>query len=146
MLTEVKREGVKVEQEVVGVFLTCNKKLFLFRRHSSKKFGGGLWALCAGGKENAETYKEGALRELREETGVTVLSEEAISEKIFYHYAESAPVSEWHVFHINMDETPQITLNEEHTEWRLVSYEEALCLSLMDGEREVIDAFKSVLV
>lgn len=144
MLTEQKREGVFIDQEVVGVFLTYKKKVFLFKRHPSKKYGGGLWALCAGGKEKGETDEEGAFRELREETGIVATS--YVSEKVFYHYKEGHPASRFHVFHIDLEDEVDITLNNEHIEFGMFSYKETFSITLMDGEREIIDSWKEVIV
>lgn len=53
----------------VGIIVTKNSKLLLGKRKNA--FGAGSWGLPAGHLEYGETLVECAVRELKEETGIT---------------------------------------------------------------------------
>ncbi len=141
MMTELKPENGTITQKVAGVMLVYSEKILLFKRSPHKKFGANKWALCAGGVEEGESFEASAKRELYEETGMQLGLESFLDEKVFYHAdgIESGP--EWHVFLYHFSEPPVITLNNEHTEYKLVTKEESFLLDLMDGEKEVIESF-----
>ncbi len=54
--------------------VTCDGRVLLTRRHPDKSWG-GCWEYTGGSVLKGETPLQGALRELREETGITVSSQ-----------------------------------------------------------------------
>lgn len=57
----------------ISVFVLNNQRqVLLQKRSANKKYFPNTWALCTGHVENGETPKEAALRELNEESGVSV--------------------------------------------------------------------------
>ena len=142
MFSQIKPENFVPQFVASGVFLVYDNSFYLFKRSSYKKFGANKWALCAGGVEEGESFEASAKRELCEETGVQLGLESFLDEKVFYK-SESVDESscEWHIFLYKFKELPEIVLNDEHTEYKLVSKEESFLLDLMDGEKEVIESF-----
>lgn len=62
---------------VTGIILNSKKEILISKRAMNKKFG-GMWECNGGSILAGETSKEGILRELKEELGVTFKPEEAI--------------------------------------------------------------------
>ena len=142
MFSQIKPENFLPQFVASGVFLVYDNSFYLFKRSSHKKFGANKWALCAGGVEEGESFEASAKRELCEETGVQLGLKSFLDEKVFYKEASADESScEWHIFLYKFKELPEIVLNDEHTEYKLVSKEESFLLDLMDGEKEVIESF-----
>ena len=141
MFSQIKPENFVPQFVASGVFLVYDNSFYLFKRSSYKKFGANKWALCAGGVEEGESFEASAKRELYEETGIQLGLESFLDEKVFYHADGEESGTKWHVFLYHFSKPPVITLNDEHTEYKLVSKEESFLLDLMDGEKEVIESF-----
>ena len=62
---------------VTGIILNSKNEILISKRAMNKKFG-GMWECNGGSILAGETSKEGILRELKEELGVTFKPEEAI--------------------------------------------------------------------
>ena len=62
---------------VTGIILNSKNEILISKRAINKKFG-GMWECNGGSILAGETSKEGILRELKEELGVTFKPEEAI--------------------------------------------------------------------
>ena len=62
---------------VTGIILNYKNEILISKRAMNKKFG-GMWECNGGSILAGETSKEGILRELKEELGVTFKPEEAI--------------------------------------------------------------------
>ena len=79
-MVEQKRVGVGV-----GVVLVRNGKILLGKRHSdpnkadSAFRSAGQWCLPGGKIEWGESFEKGAIREVKEETGITILNPQIIS-------------------------------------------------------------------
>ena len=57
----------------ISVFVLNSQGQFLLQKRSTnKKYFPNMWALCTGHVENGESPKEAALREVKEELGITV--------------------------------------------------------------------------
>ncbi len=142
MFSEIKPENFVTEFVSAGVFLLYNDSFYLFKRSPYKSFGANKWALCTGGREEGESFEQTAKRELSEETGISLADECLLDEKVFYRNGDATNQScEWHMFLYRCKEAPLIVLNDEHTEYKLVTKEEAFMLDLADGEKEVIESF-----
>ena len=62
---------------ITGIILNSKNEILISKRAMNKKFG-GMWECNGGSILAGETSKEGILRELKEELGVTFKPEEAI--------------------------------------------------------------------
>ena len=76
--------------------LIRNGKLLLGKKQ--KKIGKGKWNGCGGGIEPGETIKAGAVREILEETGLTVAEEDLEAAALISFYAGGEPTWKVHVF------------------------------------------------
>nr|WP_187444229.1 NUDIX domain-containing protein [Rossellomorea vietnamensis] len=111
-------------------------KVLLLRRNSEVLKG--AWCYIGGGIEQGEKAWEAALREIREETGVeSVVLYTSNKFDQFYSPAENyiymAPV-----FVGFVDENQEVTVNEEHSDFKWLSFEEAIENVSLPGNDEVL--------
>jgi len=110
---------------VIVIALTKDRRILVTQRHRSKPWG-GYWEVTGGSVLKGETPIEGALRELREETGIIVT--EADLQPFFVENREGIDTNPtiYHNFLAVFDPTQQtIKLQEGETvEYRLLPYEE----------------------
>ncbi|MBN8236396.1 NUDIX domain-containing protein [Halobacillus kuroshimensis] len=97
-----------------------------------------VWCYIGGGIEEGEKAWEAALREIKEETGITDLSlyssnqfDQIYSPKENYIYI--APVFVGYV-----DESHKVNLNYEHSDYKWVSFKEAFDTVSIPGNEEVL--------
>ena len=106
------------------------------QRINTKNFV-GKWQFAGGKLEEGENPILGGVREVIEETGLTI-------DRNRFHYITSIledPTTEAcyaYVVYLNETEVPQLTEPDKMTEWKLLTLEEALTLDLMPGLRTII--------
>lgn len=103
------------------------KKALLIRRQDDDEEGGGTWESAGGKVEENESLEEAIIREIREETGITVSPERLL-------YASLGEINgEKHIFIVYLCTTNETkaVLSAEHTDFRWVDKEE--CKSLLIG-------------
>ena len=104
-------EAKDINKIAKAVIVKDNKALILLRAGSEKK--GGRWDLPGGHLEEGEELKEGLLREVYEETGLT------LSEPIESLYTKG------NTSFFKAEISPEdIKLSHEHTEYKFISLEE----------------------
>jgi dATP pyrophosphohydrolase len=100
---------------------------------------GQFWQPITGGLEGGETKKEALKREIKEETGIENLLK--IIENVHYYEPVDLPLMEHlrrhgyecqhleaYAFGVEVSSDEEVTLGEEHSEYRWVSFQEALTL------------------
>lgn len=110
-------------------------ELLLVRRNHTLV---GEWCQIAGKIEAGEKAWEAALREVREETGLSCnqLYSADICEQ--FYEADRDSISILPVFVGFVDADAQVVINEEHSEFRWVSFEAALTMVTFAGQRNVL--------
>ena len=102
---------------IAGCFVECNGKILLLKRAEGKA-NGGMWAFPAGKIENGEQPHEAAIRELREETGISVEKTdiEFAGSYIFNHGQIDEYMMIMH--RVKLQSTPNILINcHDHSEF-----------------------------
>lgn len=96
------------------------------------------WCQIAGGIEEGETAWQAAIRELAEETAL-------ISKDLYYadiceqfYEADRDAISIMPVFVAYIDEDAEVIINHEHSEFRWVSFEDAIQMVPFAGQRHVL--------
>lgn len=102
-------------KEAVGVFICCEDSVILSRRittyQGNKVPYGGYWAPFAGLVEAGESLTQAAVRELKEETGLSVKESD-----LDYMNKFESENRQFTVFVLNVESFPAIELCEEHTD------------------------------
>jgi dihydroneopterin triphosphate diphosphatase len=98
----------------------------------------GEWCQVAGSIEEGETAWQAALRELAEETGLTPEALYSADTCEQFYEADRDAITIAPVFVAFIDNTAEISLNHEHSEFRWVGFEEAIELVAFGGQRRVL--------
>lgn len=124
----VRREPIpeNVYHLVVEIFaVTADGRVLITQRHPDKAWG-GCWEYTGGAVVKGETPVEGALRELREETGIVVSEQELHPVYVYVGSGGDWSDTIYHSFVVFFDPEEQtIRLQEGETvDYELLPYEE----------------------
>jgi 8-oxo-dGTP diphosphatase len=118
---------------VVGAFLEYNGKFITLRRHEKSKYAPNEWGLPGGKGEPGETKEQTVSREVLEETSI------ALPPTAFTH-CQTLRIRHYgadiifEAYCATLSEEPHVQLNPyDHSDWKLVTPQEALKLSLVSG-------------
>ncbi len=121
----------------------------LLMRRSADRILPGLWQGVSGRLEDGERVLEGALRELREETGVTQETIEAMYDLDFvnqFHFAPADAILTAAVFAVRVGSGTEITLSHEHDAMRWLSLPVARAEVVWPGYRDALDRIGDNLI
>lgn len=126
--------------EVAAIYVNINNKI-LFLQLANHKNEKGSWGVPAGKLEANETPLHAAKRELFEETGISIKSDDAFQSlgTLFMSKPELDYV--YHFFGICLEAVPSLSLSDEHCSHAWISREEAETLPLMKGAKEALGAY-----
>lgn len=116
-MAENKKVGVGV-----GVMISKNNKVLLGKRHEdtnkadSELRGEGMWTMPGGKLEYGESFEEGAIREVKEETGIELKDMSIIC--INNDKNEHAHFVTIGLFSDNFEGEPQIMEPDEIIDWK----------------------------
>ena len=130
----VEIKGVTVKESATSVVLIGGKIMMLKRPKDSHSYP-GRWSLCAGRIEKGERPEQTAVREIREETGISDVRMKGSLPPVMVR--EGGIV--WKVYPFIFDAGgAHPVLNEENEDYRLVTYEEMCSLELVDRTPEIV--------
>src|ERR1035437_657324 len=125
----------------VAVGLLRCGKCYVSQRTSTRNFS-GRWQFAGGKLEPSERPKDGAVREVAEETGLVIDTERL--RQIGCIYGDSTTyVCYVYIVELNASEIPKRTENTM-TEWQLLTLDEILKLNLMPGLEKKIRKLKDM--
>lgn len=142
---------MNVRHDMIGVFVVRPSSdgashEFLQLHRAPGDYLGGTWQIIRGGVDAGETYVAAALRELREEAGLSPRElYRAPTVESFYLAVDDTL---WHsvMFCARVDREARIQLNDEHDAFRWTPREQMLDLCMWASERAVLaDVFRDVL-
>lgn len=123
-----------------GCYCVHEGKLLLMKRHPSKP-AGETWGVPAGKLESGESPKEGAVRELLEETAILVNQSDLSEIGILYVRLPHLDYV-YHMYKIEFAARPDARINFEHTDLTWVTPGEAESLPLIAGGLEALNYYK----
>jgi len=109
--------------------------VYLMLKRSTGKYYEHLWQGVAGKIEKGETATQTVIRELKEETGKTPVKIFAADHIASFYDAKNDRIQMVPIFGIEV-ENSEVQLSEEHSEYKWVSFEEALALLTWKGQKE----------
>lgn len=126
--------------EVVAVYVQHGGKILLMKL-SSHKPESGLWGVPAGKLEKDEAPSHGAKRELFEETGIAIESQEAFQSLGELYMRKPDMDYVYHLFRLQLSHIPDLLLSEEHCAYTWATEEEAKKLPLMQGADRALELY-----
>ena len=127
-----------IEETSSGIVLfrkEDDKILFLLLHYPS-----GHWDFVKGKMENGESFKETALREAKEETGITdVKFLDNFEEWIHYNFQyEGQLVDKKVVFFLGETKTKDVKISHEHQNYTWMEYADAMDKTTFDNAKTVL--------
>ena len=127
---------IKVKQVDSYIYRNTNTgPLYLMLKRNSGKYYEHLWQGVAGKIEKGETAWQTVVRELEEETGKKPLKVFIADHIASFYNAKIDQIQMVPIFGIEVDNS-EVQLSEEHSEYKWVSFEEALSLLTWKGQKE----------
>lgn len=119
----------------VGCFIQRYGKILLLKR-ANHKAEGNTWGIPGGKIDSSETPLQAILREVLEETGISLTEQSVKDIGTNYLYLPRKQVL-FQMYHLWIQEDPEIILSpDEHVDFQWVTPELALQMNLMPGEIE----------
>jgi 8-oxo-dGTP pyrophosphatase MutT (NUDIX family) len=127
--------------------------IVLFRRENDKilflllHYPSGHWDFVKGKMEKGETYRETAIRETREETGITDINFiDNFEEWIQYNFQfEGELVDKKVVFFLAETKTKEIEISHEHLDFTWMDYVTAMEKTTFDNAKTVLSKSYALL-
>ncbi len=127
---------IKVKQVDSYIYRnTDTGPIYLVLKRNTGKYYEHLWQGVAGKIEKGETAWQAVIRELEEETGKKPVKVFAADHIASFYDARKDRIQMVPIFGIEVDNS-EVQLSEEHSEYKWVSFEEALSLLTWKGQKE----------
>lgn len=125
---------------IVSCYVEVKNNILLLHRNESKSEG-DKWGVPAGKIDEGEDEIKAMIRELQEETGISLQPTEVhYLTKVFVRYPEYDFI--YHMFKANLDNYKSIKINpKEHQSFKWVSPSQALGMNLVRGLDQCIEMF-----
>ena len=137
MVFEEKPENFTPKIEVAACFIRVGDEV-LFLKRLTHKPQGNTWGIPGGKFDEGENAQETVIREIQEETGI-VMTEQSLGYfgKVYVRYSDMDYIL--HIFEYKAEDFPTVKFNpKEHADYRWVTLDEALQMTLIPGEEECI--------
>ena len=112
---------------------------FLLLKRSEKEIYPGLWQMVSGKIHQGEKAFETALREIKEETGLTPQEFWTAPNINSFYYPEKDSVSILPVFAALVDKDSKVEISDEHSDYKWVSPTKAKKMLAWPGQRNSVD-------
>ena len=116
-----------------------NRLEFLLMKRAGHKIFPGVWQMVTGNINKQEKAYETALREIKEETGLTPAEFWVAPNVNSFYSADDDSVCIIPVFAANVPYSSSVILSGEHSEYKWLEKEEAKKLLAWKGQRDSVD-------
>ena len=107
------------------VYKLIGEPLFLLLKRTEAR--GGFWQPITGNVEVNESFKEAALRELKEETGISAVAR-LVETGCAFDFFDDGRIQHEEVFGAEIPESVEVQLSSEHSECSWVNFSDAMKL------------------
>ncbi len=139
----------RVASEIVDAYLYRHRGRdveFLLLRRAKARYLGGTWQAVHGKIEPGEKAWEAALREIREETGLTPTEFYQIDAVNTFYLASEDVVHQCPCFAGLMAEDAKVQLNDEHDAFEWLSVDAAMARFMWPGQRRAVREIVSEII
>jgi dATP pyrophosphohydrolase len=132
----------------VCVFKFENKEplYLMLRRSHTETLYPDAWQIVTGSIEPGETAVQGALRELKEETGYIPAKFWVVPHVNTFYSAQSDAVNHTVVFAAQIDPTLDVSLSQEHSQYGWYAIETAKAKCVWPGQVNALDVVHEYIV
>ena len=140
MIYRTEPENFHPRFQIVSCYLEHGGEILLLHRHENKSQG-GKWGLPAGKMEKDESEQEAIVREIKEETGLSIPAEHLkYFNKLYVNHTGYDFI--YHMFSAKLPTCPAIAINNyEHQAYQWIAPQKALSLNLIDDLDTCIKLF-----
>lgn len=133
------------DERSAGIVLYCEKqdvKSFLLLHYPS-----GHWDFIKGRIEKNEQPREAAIREAREETGITDIEFiDGFEEKIQYAYQfDGRTIKKQVIFFLAKTDTMDVSLSDEHLDFAWLEFDAAFAKTTFQNAKDLLKKSKSLV-
>jgi dATP pyrophosphohydrolase len=111
---------------------------FLLLKRAEDQIYPGVWQMVSGKIKDNEKAYETAVRELKEETGLIPLRIWSAPRVNSFYSSDSDTINLVPVFAIKVEQSLDVKLSNEHSDFKWVSSEKAQKLLAWDGQRQAV--------
>ncbi|MBU7032331.1 MAG: NUDIX domain-containing protein [Theionarchaea archaeon] len=120
---------------------SCGAVIYNGKEYLLLHYDAGHWDFPKGNREEGETSKEAAVREIEEETGIIELKFDDFEKKIHYVYRRGKDtIFKTVIYFLADSKEKKVVLSWEHQGFEWLSYENALDRLTYENAREVLTA------
>ena len=140
MIYDKRPKDFSLKFQVVSCYIEYQGTL-LFLHRSIHKSHGGMWGVPAGKVEGGETNDDAMVREIVEETGLSIDKNSLnFLKSIFVRHSGYDFI--YHMYKLEINEIPKIKINStEHQDYKWATPQEALSLDLVTDLDECIKMY-----
>lgn len=144
----IRGQAKKGKTDSDGDYNNSNNQHDSRRAYLILEYPAGHWDFAKGKKEKGETDMQTAIREVREETGITDLSiRDGFQRRIEYEFMDKngTMIHKTVIFYVGRTETKEIILSDEHRGHAWLEYDDASFRTTYAAARNVLAAADAVL-